>query len=226
MELTVPTEHLSVYRRTDLTKKVEPSKILPEILDINNQIYQGLINEMGMSAAGSWVRPRWMREGLERTGSGVSRFRYARILADNVIALVILPKRARYDQISGSDTNRLDLAPTYEFDSWQIIQRDADSAASKTNVARNNLLPPIVQVVMVALDEASGDRAVSDPTDLPRWTDGLFQRVSLMEELQADIKSLEDRLRKDRARLNFRIFSADVVLRGSKWSIEKQETQN
>ncbi len=52
--------------------------------------------------------------------------------------------------------------------------------------------------------------------DPPEWTRGLFEDVNEIEDVQADLKSLETELQK--VNLNYRVFSADVMIRGAKWS--------
>jgi uncharacterized protein (TIGR02599 family) len=85
------------------------------------------------------------------------------------------------------------------------------------NVARDNLLPPVVQVTMVAIDEPFMARLSPDESNPPKWTTTLFKNAKTDSDYRQDIASLEKELRKE-ARLNYRIFSSDLVLRGSKWS--------
>jgi uncharacterized protein (TIGR02599 family) len=71
------------------------------------------------------------------------------VLADNIIALIILPKLAPADRTGSTDYIK-DLSPNYLYDSWRILAQDPSSISRS---ARFNQLPPIVQVTMIAIDE-------------------------------------------------------------------------
>jgi uncharacterized protein (TIGR02599 family) len=119
------------------------------------------------------------------------------ILAENVIALVVLPERAASD--SGAP-----LAPAYAYDS-----RDA------TNPLTLAQLPPRVRVVLAAIDEASAQRfAARDGAGAPALVPPtLFQDAT---KLDADVASLDASL--TGAKIAHRIFQRDEELAGSAWS--------
>jgi uncharacterized protein (TIGR02599 family) len=137
-------------------------------------------------------------------------------MAENVIGMIVLPKVPPEDRDTPSS---LELAPSYQYDSWRILRGDAGEADPKTG-ARDNLLPPIVQIVMIALDADSAGRLPNELAEPPKWTEGLFEKVEDERDLQEDLEKLEEVLKADPARLNYRVFTTDVVLRGSKWSGE------
>jgi len=118
----------------------------------------------------------------------------AHILADNIVALAILPKVA--DGPAGA------LAPGYEYDSRK-------SWTSGEQPAQMHQLPPIVRILMVAIDEASADR---DPL-LGSSFQALFQDPA---QFDTDLATVETTLRD--ARANYRIFQVDIPLRAAKWS--------
>jgi uncharacterized protein (TIGR02599 family) len=157
-----------------------------------------------------------LRQPIPGATSG-NRFRFAHVRAENIIALVILPKLAPKDR-NPSGTSKLDFAPDYRFDSLRILTGgEVQDAKGRyvDNTARDNLLPPIVQVTMVAVDEVSMKRFQQGEEPYP-FTAGLFEKISDEKDYQADIERLEkDLIAK---KLNYRIFSTDVVIRGSKWS--------
>jgi len=121
----------------------------------------------------------------------------AHILAENVLALVVLPK---YPDAQGKPLDA--LAPNYEYNS-------RTSWSSGNQPIQMHQLPPIVRVIMVAIDEASAQRKpnlgstfatlFSDPTDLTN-----------------NLATVEQTLRDERA--TYRIFQADVPIRAAKWS--------
>jgi uncharacterized protein (TIGR02599 family) len=220
MELTVPSEHVTVFNRPKDTLGFNDPRIFDET---GNYPYVGLVDDKLASSPG-WVRPLWMKQALIREPlagkEAGSRFRYARSRAENVIALIILPKLPEKDRQRRDEP---ELAPTYLYDSWRILVRgstnvrDGSTTVKVDNVARDNLLPPVVQVTMVAIDEPFMSRLAPDESTAPKWTAGLFKKAKTDADYRHDVAALEKELRKE-ARLNYRIFSTDLVLRGSKWS--------
>jgi uncharacterized protein (TIGR02599 family) len=89
-----------------------------------------------------------------------------------------------------------------------------------------NQLPPVVQIVMVAIDETSAARLASEHAgvqNLGLETDDLFRDASRLEDDRStpepgdgDLHTLEQRL--IAARIHYRIFSTNVAIRGAKWS--------
>jgi uncharacterized protein (TIGR02599 family) len=199
--------------------------------------YYGGMVDLSRTPIKAWVRPLWMKEALKRTvvpesNPVFSRFQYARPIAENVIALIVLPKLAVKDRVTSgnvADPNALELAPYYDFDTWRVLSggdaQDAVVTSEKVdNRARDNLLPPIVQLTMVAIDEVSAARMDLKLDGKPNWTKDLFpqpgvkvDKVKVYEDRMAD---LENAIRNDpnHPNINYRIFTTDVVIRGSKWS--------
>ena len=215
MEMTIPSERLTIFQRP----VDELGYVDPRVFDEKNGYYGGMVDTNRIPKS-SWTRPLWMKEAfLRETVSGKSRFTFARVRAENVIALIILPKLADKDRAT---PNQLELAPQYEFDSWRILTGKTESVGTPSrkvdNTARDNLLPQIVQVTMVAVDEKAIARFGPTVSKIPSWTDNLFANAKVVDDYTADMKTLEQRLIDDPAKPNYRIFTADIVLRGSKWS--------
>lgn len=129
----------------------------------------------------------------------------AHVLAENVVALILLPRLSPQEDATGSA-----LAPYYAYDS-------TCGGHSK------NQLPPMVQVALVAIDEASAGRMTSaDAAALQARIEGLFRDAGSFESdlrkttSQADDASLEAALLV--RKINYRIFTTNVILRGAKWS--------
>jgi len=128
--------------------------------------------------------------------------REVHLLAENIVALVILPKLA--DESHQPDDA---LTADYEYNS-----RTAWSSGDQP--IQMHQLPPVVRVIMVAIDEAS---AIRNPA-LGETFGSLFQKVDqLYADPDGDLKTVEDTL--IRARANYRIFQADVAIRAAKWSL-------
>ena len=119
------------------------------------------------------------------------------ILAENVIALVVLPERAATD--SGAP-----IAPAYTYDS-----------RGATNTLTLAQLPPRVRVVLAAIDEASAETlaAANGSAPPPLVSGSLFQDAT---KIDADVTALDASL--TAAKINHRIFQRDISITTSAWS--------
>jgi hypothetical protein len=72
----------------------------------------------------------------------------------------------------------------------------------------------------VAIDEPTAIRCNFQPDTLPKWTQDRFKHVTTVEEFDEDLKEFTKAIQNDVTykNVNFRVFSTDVVIRGSKWS--------
>jgi uncharacterized protein (TIGR02599 family) len=147
--------------------------------------------------------------------------RHVRALAEDVVALVLLPKLAKADEDAQLRARRgTTLAPGFHYDS---TQSHPDPVLNP-----KHQLPPIVEVVMVALDGKSADRLAREFKDDPAMGldfDGYFEnperlnsdRSPTAEGLAGDIARFEEQLAK-KLKLNYRVFVTNVAIRGAKWS--------
>jgi uncharacterized protein (TIGR02599 family) len=128
------------------------------------------------------------------------------ILADNVIALIVLPERAASD--SGAA-----LAPAFSYDT-----RDAG------NKLTLHQLPSRLRVVLVAIDETSAFRlAAQSGTNPPQLvSDVFFQHGTQLDavkqrvQLDADLAALDSSLTAQK--INHRILQRDILLPSANWS--------
>jgi len=173
------------------------------------------------------------------------------ILADNIIALIILPKLSERDRSTPDALN--DLTDNFEYDSrpksafeGQAIKLPLKSplknlAAQLTQKQLKQLhqLPPILQVTMVAIDEASAvklhDYSKANAYKPPTWFKDLsdakqLTTVTNVADFQKQLgdpaapapESLIGRLsnvdgKQQTPKMNYRVFTTDVILRNSKW---------
>ena len=138
--------------------------------------------------------------------------RPVQVVAENIIALVLIPKLSA----NGSEL----AAPDYSYDSRAA--RTFGTGTSKGNTLHQ--LPPLIEVIMVGLDESSAQRlaAVSNaPPDL--GLANLFKNIDASKtlddktgQLETDLTALGAKLTS--LHLSFRIFRTDVSIRGAKWS--------
>ena len=127
-------------------------------------------------------------------------------IADNVVAFAILPKLSDRE-----NANAAALAPNFSYNSRMTWS----SGSQPTNMHQ---LPPVVQVVMVVLDESSARRIENGSTE-PISALG-FNPASVFTSpanLEADLKTISDAL--SAKRLNYRIFRSEIPIRSAKWTI-------
>jgi len=145
--------------------------------------------------------------------------RPAHVLAENVIALIVLPKLSPTDVSNwnalGSNYSAASLAPNFTYDS--SINLNSNSPIDP-NLNTHNQLPPVIQVTMVAVDETSAVRFANTYTNLmsanaPSGYANLFQTAS---NLPSDLTTLGSILASKQ--INYRIFTTDVMIKGAKWS--------
>ncbi len=165
-----------------------------------------------------------------------------RVLSENIIALVVLPRLSQQDEVERTRKRLSVLAPFYDYDS----KRNSNSARAIADpldpkirgesndqpeaVNPKNQLPPVVTVAMVAIDEMSAQRlaelAPSDDLALGLKWDDLFLDAGKLEDDPStkgegssgdgDLYQLEQQL--IAKRLNYRVYTSNVPIRGAKWS--------
>jgi uncharacterized protein (TIGR02599 family) len=146
------------------------------------------------------------------------------VLADNVILLFFLPKLSSGEEkLYGAAGDGSYLSPQYQFDS-RSWEPNFNGAAAKLPLTRNRL-PPIVEVVMVAIDERSAARLeerfgsggqgplANSTVRSQLGLDTGFQNPSALHGDNGDLARLEKGL--DALGLNYRIFQTEVRLRPS-----------
>lgn len=138
----------------------------------------------------------------------------AHVIARNIVALILLPKLPSQGPAGDPtvDPGGDALAPAYAYDSLTQgqggLRKELDSL---------HQLPPIVEVTMVAIDDASAERIgrTSTPPDLGMAD--LFKDAN-EESRKRDLETLLQNLRAQR--LNARVFSTEVSLKSARWNRE------
>ncbi len=233
MEVAQPAETVSIYNNPWYTKPKGKTK-----------------NFVASPNAGASSKPYllatdWVKVAVGKLAPTLGpKTNYARPLADNIVAMIIVPKLPESDR--DKPTGLDDLTRDFNYDSRS--QKVYDAFQGDTPVNFKTLLtdkhekrqyaqlPPIMQVTLVAIDEDSGaklESSLSEPKSGPdeHWAKGLFKTLTDVAAFNADLgdpanptnDSLLGRLSGlDRSlkmpKMNFRIFTTDVVMRSAKWT--------
>ncbi len=161
-------------------------------------------NSVYSPAAGGWFADAGKELDKDDEASGTSTTRgLTRPIADNIILLLLSP-RLKDAADEGGDVS---IAQKFAFDSKQIT--NALTTQYPTAQGTQNVLPPLVRVVMVAIDESSAEKlALADKlSELVKSSGASFNSAT---EIDRDIGTLEESLRAQR--LNYRVFSTILAL--------------
>ncbi len=130
------------------------------------------------------------------------------VVAENIIALIVQPKLSKKEDPTG-----IQLSKVFAYDSAPAVPPKAVQPITE------NQLPPIVQITMVAIDEASAARIAKGDTP-PAFDDALKTLFTDATETKFadDLASLQATLSNLKPPISFRIFTSNVSIRGAKWS--------
>lgn len=165
-------------------------------------------NEVYSVTPGLWFKDAEKQViGADETAS---RAAYTRPVTENIVALIISPRVP--DAEAEEMARKPDwMAPNYAYDSTEI------RGESTNNVqGTQHLLPPLVRVTLVALDEVSARRLEENHgSDAPQLLPP--NAFSIAEKYEQDMQILESNLRDEK--LNYRVFTTTIGLRNSKWAM-------
>jgi uncharacterized protein (TIGR02599 family) len=134
----------------------------------------------------------WFTTSLAQSSAPV------RAIADNIIVLVLNPKDANENDLTGD---------TFEYNSRSGMN-------TIPQLATTHQLPALIEVVMVAIDEASAGRLCSDAS--PSACFGLGSLFKNPSRVESDLATLEKTLLQ--LHVNYHVFRTMLALRSSKWS--------
>jgi uncharacterized protein (TIGR02599 family) len=139
--------------------------------------------------------PDWQRKALAKSPTS------ARPLAENVVALILLPATSTADT-AGT------LAPRFTYDSQDSL---ADTAKNP-----RNRLPPVMRVLVYSIDEVSA-RRLGKESAMPDLYSGLFTDAAAL--YTNDLARFEERLTE--RQLNFQRHEMAVEMLPQPWSTSK-----
>ncbi len=135
-----------------------------------------------------------------------------RVIAENVIALIITPRLAKAEESPlQSGATHSPLAPLFSYDSTGMNANPQLNPRSQ--------LPPVVQLTMVAIDEKSADKLSLDSTKADVFEIVKGKLFADTRKLSEDMATLEATLVAKGVR--YRIFTTNVHIRAAKWSREQ-----
>jgi uncharacterized protein (TIGR02599 family) len=121
---------------------------------------------------------------------------------DNIVALIISPQTSPKGNADSSDA--IEIAPTYGYDSRNISKSDT-----------YNVLPPLVRITLIALDEVSAIRLQEENGEAPpALVDSNYFKSA--DNYESDLEELEKYFQEKQ--LNYRVFSTTVTIQSAKWS--------
>lgn len=159
------------------------------------------------TATGNYTA-EWLKEFKPNAESGPR----ARILAEDIPLLIFLPRLSENATINASW-----LSPDYLYDSraWQSGYPKTTGTLTGNKTLMRNQVPPIIEVIMVAVDRLSLARfdltSATPPTELQVPTGLFIKSEDLEDDLDTYTKQLAD------ARIRYRIFRTSVPIKSSKW---------
>jgi uncharacterized protein (TIGR02599 family) len=167
----------------------------------------------------------WFQDALTsvvQDGETVITRAFTRPIAENILALVISPQLETTGNVGG--TQPYSIAPNYLYDSTLKVNPGA-AIPTANSQGTQHLLPPMLKVTMVALDERSGEFLAREENETMRnevldTTAGLFTSAANFAE---DMDGTEDQpgaleevlLAK---KLNYRVFTTTIALKQGRWS--------
>ena len=135
------------------------------------------------------------------------------VLAENIIACVVCPHLPG-EMIPGSSTTGTALIPqnNYEYDS-RVASTPWTSGAQPVQMHQ---LPPLVRLVLIAVDETSMIQIMGTSTSQPNLGFSYSSVFQNPANLTTDIATVSAAL--TAKHLNSRVFQTDVPIRGANWS--------
>lgn len=213
-------------RLPDFLQDVIQSRFRPRLHEFRQPTESNAIYRLtSVMAAQPYSGREWFQQPM------VKNPRTATVIAENIVALVITPRLSPLDEkeVKGASTD-LDsspLAPAYEYDSSPLGgSNKGDSRHKDGRLNPVHQLPPMLQVTMVAVDDMGSDKLgyAADNLD-PLHLENKFKTSNEFSKdmlLVGGEDSVEGQL--VARRINYRIFTTNVVIRGAKWSREQTES--
>ncbi|WP_395751897.1 Verru_Chthon cassette protein C [Prosthecobacter sp.] len=148
---------------------------------------------------------------------------FTRPIAENILALIISPQTENTNTASGVvSSNVYDIAKNYLYDSALVgTANTANTSAQGTQ----HLMPPMLKVTMVALDERSGEllSSADNAATQSKVMQGMSSLFTSASNYTADLEGTPDSPGTLKtlllgAKLNYRVFTTTIALRQARFS--------
>lgn len=134
----------------------------------------------------------------------------SRPIVDNVVALYFAPRRPLEENDTGDARG---IAPQYGYNTA------VDPPTAVNPKEQFNQLPPLLDIVMVVLDESSASAIADRAGNAPPFTLPDVWRDARGTGFEEAIDQIEQYLVNYPTRPNFRIFTTTVAMKNSKWGL-------
>lgn len=193
-----------------------------------NRIYDSSLRPLVNSQTGTNNGKKWFNEGNSAVINSVVKDKetvatraFTRPVAENILALVISPQIETTGNTSAAPTS---IAPQYLYDSTLKLNPGATASANNPQ-GTQHLLPPILKVTMIALDEKSGE-FLSREENLTMRDKVLSAVAKTFQNAAAYVADLEGTAEKAGTiktlllenKLNYRVFTTTIALKQARWS--------
>jgi uncharacterized protein (TIGR02599 family) len=155
------------------------------------------------------------------TSAAAGRY-FTRPIAENILVLIISPQTENTNTSSGVVSSSVyDIAKNYLYDSALVGTASSATSAQGTQ----HLMPPLLKVTMVALDERSGEilSSADNAATQSKVMQGLSALFTSASNYTADLEGTPDSPGALKtlllgAKLNYRVFTTTIALRQARWS--------
>jgi uncharacterized protein (TIGR02599 family) len=150
----------------------------------------------------------WFTDPLAKTGN-------RRVLADNIVAFVALP---RLSSVEDRSVGQVDLSPKFSYDSTSPtpVPITNEKGELVQHIIRHQL-PPIVDIAVVAISETTANRITWGSSRPDFGTSTLFQNAA---DMDADLEILRTNIAEKG--LSARVFRTSVPISAARWSTEQK----
>lgn len=165
----------------------------------------------------SWFAGAGVTSGS--SSSSTATIPVTRPVADNIVALIISPRREMKPGEEASTAETIATGTTEIATNYQYNSTVVNLATTASPLGTQHLLPPLIRVVLVAIDERSAKQLeiTNGSAGSPPLGSDVEESLGNAYALESELADLVSKLQQ--RKLNYRVFSATVQLRGAKWSI-------
>lgn len=164
----------------------------------------------------------WFQEALTNTvqdNEQVATRAFTRPIAENILALIVSPQ---LESRTSTSVIPYSIAPQYYYDSTLVTNPGAGNIGGAQGT--QHLLPPLLKVTMIALDQRAGEALSANETvrsEILEAAAGLFQNAA---QFQQDLDGVDDESGTLEAlllenKINYRVFTTTIAPRAARWSL-------